>query len=359
MARPANTVDFWRGVALVEIFVNHVPGNLYEGFTHRAVSQSDSAELFVFLAGWALGYVTGTPERPRRAAPLAVGLLLRAGKLYAAHVVIVMLAIALLATAARLLHNPLLLDWFNAGAVFQAPVETHVGLVLLTHQLGYFDILPLYVVLLFCAPAIALLHRFDPRVLLPLSLTIYLVALVGEIDFPTWPVAGEWFFDPLCWQFDYVLGFLLAAPTGPGTWLRARAPTIRRFALPIVVVAAILQVSSIRVDPTTVPEPHLLFVDAKTFLTPTRILQFLLLVAVVAPVFDRVAPRLPRLAEAFSLLGRNSLLVFCIGSLLSLSAQLLRFAFHGGFVLDTVLIGGGIAISFAAAAAAEWWERVR
>lgn len=359
MARPANTVDFWRGVALVEIFVNHVPGNVYEGFTHRAVSQSDSAELFVFLAGWALGYVTNASRRRRSPAPLAVGLLLRAGKLYAAHVVIVMMAIAMLAATARLLHNPLLLDWFNAGAVFQAPVETHVGLVLLTHQLGYFDILPLYVVLLFCAPAVALLHRFRPWLLLPLSLAIYLVALIGEINFPTWPVRGEWFFDPLCWQFDYVLGFLLAVPTGPGKWLRDRAPTIRRFALPVVIVAAVCQIAGIRVDPTMVPEPHLFFVDAKTFLTPTRIVQFLLLVAVVAPVFDRVAPRLPRLAEAVSMLGRNSLLVFCIGSLLSLCAQLLRFAFHGGFVLDTVLIGGGLAISFAAAAAAEWWERVR
>jgi len=41
--------------------------------------------------------------------------------------------------------------------VFQDPALAHVGLVLLTHQLGYFDILPLYVVLMLAAPAIALI----------------------------------------------------------------------------------------------------------------------------------------------------------------------------------------------------------
>ena len=51
MPRAINVVDFWRGFALVEIFVNHIPGNVYEQFTHKALSLSDSAELFVFLAG--------------------------------------------------------------------------------------------------------------------------------------------------------------------------------------------------------------------------------------------------------------------------------------------------------------------
>ena len=52
MPREANAVDFWRGFALVSIFVNHIPGIYYERFTHRNLSFSDSAELFVFLAGW-------------------------------------------------------------------------------------------------------------------------------------------------------------------------------------------------------------------------------------------------------------------------------------------------------------------
>ncbi len=54
MVRQANAVDFWRGLALVFIFINHIPGIYYGRFTHANYSLSDSADLFVFLAGWAL-----------------------------------------------------------------------------------------------------------------------------------------------------------------------------------------------------------------------------------------------------------------------------------------------------------------
>jgi hypothetical protein len=46
------------------------------------------------------------------------------------------------------------------GGRLPRPGLTHIGLVLLTHQLGYFDILPLYVVLMVIAPLIALIYRF-------------------------------------------------------------------------------------------------------------------------------------------------------------------------------------------------------
>ena len=83
----------------------------------------------------------------------------RALELYAAQVLITMLAIAMLAVSAIELSNPLLLQWHNAAAVFNDPVPTHIGLALLTHQLGYFDILPLYVVLMLMAPFFTAIDR--------------------------------------------------------------------------------------------------------------------------------------------------------------------------------------------------------
>lgn len=359
MPRAANAVDFWRGFALVEIFVNHIPGNVWEQFTHKTLSQSDSAELFVFLAGWSLKHVVGPPEDPRPTLQLIMRLFLRAGKLYAAHMVIVMAAIAMLATASIVLDNPLLLEWFNASAVFTAPVEAHIGLVFLTYQLGYFDILPLYVVLLFASPFVALLERRLPSALLPVSAAIWLVCLVGQFTFATWPTQGEWFFDPLCWQFDFVLGFALARAQGVGGWVRDHLGLVRWIALPVIAFAAWARYFGWEIDPTMVPEPHLLFVNDKSFLTPTRIGQFLLLVALASALWDPIERHLPTLGRSLSLLGRNSLLVFCIGSLLSLAAQILRFASRGGVVWDTVIVGSGLAILFAAAAVADWWERQR
>src|SRR5512145_1927490 len=102
MPREANAVDFWRGFALVSIFINHIPGVYYERLTHRNFSISDSAELFVFLAGWSLGLLVSANKPGRAAAPLAFRLGGRSLQIYAAHILISGLALALLAAAAYL-----------------------------------------------------------------------------------------------------------------------------------------------------------------------------------------------------------------------------------------------------------------
>ena len=137
--------------------------------------------------------------------------------------------------------RPILLDWHNASAVFNDPVKAHIGLVLLTHQLGYFNILPLYVVLLFIAPPVALLHRHAKPLLPLVSFAIYAFALIFGVNLPTWPVEGTWFLNPLTWQFIYVLGFLLA---GDGwDWRMSRGVTVRLLrwlAVPVVLLGAIV-----------------------------------------------------------------------------------------------------------------------
>ena len=173
MPRQANAVDFWRGFALVSIFINHIPGIAYERLTHRNLSISDSAELFVFLAGWSLGLLVAGGDKPIGSARLVLRLGGRAVQIYAAQILISSIALALLAATAYVLENPLILEWNNAAAVFQDPALTQIGLVLLTHQLGYFDILPLYVVLMLAAPAFALIDRFAKPLLVPLSLALY------------------------------------------------------------------------------------------------------------------------------------------------------------------------------------------
>src|SRR5947209_15351431 len=175
--RSANEIDFWRGLALASIFINHIPGFFYEHLTHKNLGQSDSAELFVFLAGWSLRLVTESRGDPLTSTRLVLRLGARALTIYTAQILISSLAIALTAAASLAFDNPLLLAWNNAAAVFEEPVRTHVGLVLLTHQLGFFDILPLYVALMIAAPAIAILHRFAGFLLLPLSLLTYAAAL--------------------------------------------------------------------------------------------------------------------------------------------------------------------------------------
>src|SRR3954451_10056496 len=113
MPRQANPIDFWRGVALIFIFINHIPGTYYTRFTHADYSISDSADLFVFLAGWAMRYVGGSPERPLPAWYLVLRLESRALPVYAAQILITMIPVAMLAGVSRWSDNPLLLEWHN------------------------------------------------------------------------------------------------------------------------------------------------------------------------------------------------------------------------------------------------------
>lgn len=342
--RTANAIDFWRGFALVTIFINHIPGIYYDRFTHRALSISDSADLFVFLAGWSLRMIVGRPEDPTPLRRVMFRLGGRIVTLYAAQIVIVTIAIGTLAAAAILLDNPLLLEWHNAAAIFYDPVHAHIGLMLLTHQLGYFDILPLYVVLMAMAPAIVLIHRFSPNALFPISFVIYLIVLVFRISLPSWPGAGQWFFNPLAWQFIFVLGFLMARERGIGGFVRRNIDRIRWIALPIVIVAAVLVLNRWWPDPTRMPEPKLLFILSKTYITPLRIIQFLALIAVMSAAYPYIARAMPPVVDFLSKLGRNSLYVFCVGSVLSLAAQIIRLVYKGNLLIDTLIVVGGIAL---------------
>ena len=359
MARQPNAIDFWRGFALVTIFINHVPGIFLDRYTHKNLSLSDSADLFVFLAGWALRLAAGRPEDPTPSLTLLSRLGRRALVLYAAQIMIISVAIAMLAAASVLLDNPLLLEWHNAAPVFYDPIHAHIGLAMLTHQLGYFDILPLYVVLMVFAPVIVLLHRTAPDWLLPISLLIYLVTLIFRISVPTWPTQGQWFFNPLAWQLVFVLGFVLARERGVGGVVSRNIDWIRWAAAPIVLAGAIVVRTGWWPDPTTVPEPKLVFLLSKTFETPARLIQFLALVALFSGLFPYILAWLHPLAEGLSKLGRNSLNVFCVASILSLAGQIARFAFRGSLTMDVVIIAVGISAMWITAWLSEWQGTAR
>jgi hypothetical protein len=88
-------------------------------------------------------------------------------------------------------------------------------------------------------------------------------------------------------------------------------------------------------------------------------IQFLALVAVFSSLYSSIAKAVPRLVEFLSMLGRNSLQVFCVGSILSLAGQIVRFYFGGGFFVDTVSVVTGIILLGGTAWLSNWRGRVK
>lgn len=358
LMRPANAIDFWRGIALLMIFINHIPGNALGVLTLRNYAISDAAELFVFLAGWSLSYATGGPHRPEPFARTVFRLVSRAIEIYRAQLVITILALAFLASVAIIRSNPLFLEWHNAASAFYDPVRTVVGIVLLTHQLGYFNILPLYVILLLYAPLVVVLARWRRWSILMLSLAIYTFALTTWTTFPNWPAEERWYFNPLSWQILLVLGFL-------GAELARSSETFTRVIRKLVPVAwvatglgAFVMLNQYWPDPMRVPEPKLLFLFDKTYLSPVRIFSLLAIAIACHNVFKYIERPLGPFTALMCAYGRNSLAVFCVGSLLSLVGQVVRAINLESFLLDCAIVCCGVVLMGFTAWFVEWRSRV-
>lgn len=356
--RKTNAVDFWRGLSLIMIFINHIPGNAFAYLTLRNFSIVDSAEVFVLLAGWSLYHATGGVRHPESWQRVGFRLVTRAIELYRAHLVTSVLAFALSALMAFWTSNALFLDWNNAGPMFQDPPNAMVGLVLLTYQLGYFNILPLYVVILLMAPPLVLLARQHPITAMIVSGLFYGLALVTRLSPPAWPESESWFFNPLSWQLLLVTGFVCARTADLSRGLPGTMEMLWPAAWTILLIGLVVTRFQINPDPIAVPEPRLLFLFNKAYLSPARLVTVLAIVIAFCRLYSWLGPRLGPLDEFICSLGRNSLPVFAVGSLLSLVGQFIRFSNGGSFLFDLGLVASGLGLLGMTAWFVEWRDRL-
>src|SRR5262249_45009261 len=174
-------LDFFRGLALIFIFIDHVPGNVFANLTFKNFGFADAAEIFIFISGYAAALAFGRSfER----------------------------------------------DGFGALA--------------LNHHLIYLNILPLYIVLLAWFPVLFWLIRRHPALALAASVAIYGAARLTGLNLPSYPNDDGWFFNPFAWQLLFSVGALLghaatrgiALPRSP--WLTAGAALYAVFALIVI-----------------------------------------------------------------------------------------------------------------------------
>src|SRR5690348_13367052 len=110
LSRRDHRIDFLRGLALASIFINHVPGNLYEKWTHKNFGFSDAAEVFVVLAGFASAYAYFARFERGEVWDATVKAVRRAFTLYIAHIVTTIIGISLFCAATLYFMHPGYLD---------------------------------------------------------------------------------------------------------------------------------------------------------------------------------------------------------------------------------------------------------
>lgn len=346
-SRRDHRVDFLRGLALAIIFINHVPGNFYEKLTPKNFGFSDAAEIFVLLAGFASAYAYFSRFERGEVWDATMKAWRRAGTLYVSHVVTSVIGIALFCFATLYFVQPGYLDdtivYMDIKPLMDDPVKGFVGLVTLGHQLGYFNILPMYMVLLLMLPAMMVLARLSLSLLLAVSATLWLLTGIFGLDLPNYPMPGGWFFNPFAWQLLFVIGFVLgqrqreAKPMPFSPWLYGLAALYLVLAYWWLPFDWLINFSGIKL-------PATVWGFDKGFVAWTRLFHVLALgyVVMMSPL-GRLMHQIPK-TTFLTAMGRHSLPVFCVGSLLSMTGAIIRHEWGGSFAHDTLIIAVGLTV---------------
>ncbi len=341
-------LDFFRGLALVMIFINHVPGNMMEGITSKNFGFSDAAEAFVLMSGMSAGLAYSNAYARDRIHAVA-RILRRAGRLYSVHLLTTVLAVVILMAGHNLLGTTALSERVNMVSYLQSPWTTALGVLGMTHQLGYFNILPLYILLLAATPFFLALASRSRVILLAVSVSIWAIAGWNNINLPNFPTEGSWFLNPFSWQLIYCVGLCAGISSKKGEPLIGYSPALMTAAI-VYLAFAMFVVQGQHYDLTNWgSHPALLVGFDKGILPLPRLMHILALAYVISQVGAfRALAGSARLA-AVSLLGKQGLAVFAWGSLVCISLQVLREAYVFSPVLECATLAVGLAIQYGVA----------
>lgn len=356
-------IDLFRGLALVMIFINHIPGTIWENLTSRNYGFSDAAEGFVLMSGIAAGLAYG-PAFLRGRPSLATALRpwKRAFTIWWVHCVVICCILTMFFAMFHLPGVPDMAYSRNVLMAIEDPAALLPALFTLGHHFGYADILPLYVLLMLAAPAVLFACARAPWWTLLASIALW--ATVGLLKFkmPTWPTDYGWSFNPMAWQVLFVAGLITGLAMRQGRRILPVNPWALRLSLVFLVFAALF----VKLPAIGAPGahglwllnqnfavPHLFVSFDKSFVFFLRLLHILALAYALSalPIVKTIAAH-PRLSP-ITLLGRHSLPVFAVSSVLAYGAQFIRLLSPPSVLLDTALIAAGLGILFLVAALRE------
>ncbi len=357
-------LDFFRGMALFSIFIDHVDWNSFLAqFTLQSVGFSDAAEVFIFISGYTAGMVYGRVIEYQGLLRAWMRIYHRVWQLYVAHVFLFMQFMATVAYLVDALNNAIYAEEFRAADFLKEPGLAVIKALTLQFQPDFMDILPLYIVLLAALPVVLVGFRLWPTGVLAASLGLWCaVQLNKHIALAAYPGPHqEWFFNPFGWQALFFLGAWCGwrGMHGGIPWLTHR--WLFRLAA-AGALAGFLVRFSWTVHWLYDPFPALFGKElwpllSKTNLAPLRFANVLALALLVVRVIPAQAAFLAgRVARPCVMCGRHSLHIFCLGILLATIGRLVINECLGGALLQCVVVAVGIAIMIGTAALMDWFN---
>jgi Uncharacterized protein conserved in bacteria len=355
-------LDFFRGLALWFIFVDHIPGNQIAWVTPRNYGLSDATEVFVFISGYTSALVYSKIYAQHGWSFAAAKVVHRCWTLYVAYLFLFIAFTAQVAYTARVFDNPLFSEEMGIASFFTDPALSLTQALALKFRPANLDILPLYIVLLLSFPLLLPFLRRWPLALLGGSVLLYAAARGFRWNLPTYPEGGVWLFNPFAWQLLFVLGATMQR--FPAVSMALTQPR-RSFLIgaAVYLLASLALVMSWQIAPLGALMPvwlaEILYPISKTDLDPLRLAHFFALAYVVLQVakHDSAWLRWPVLAPVI-LCGRQSLQVFCLGIFLSFAGQTILNQWTSSLFAQFSITIVGVALMISAARVLTWYQSV-
>jgi hypothetical protein len=346
-------LDFFRGLGLWMIFLDHIPDDVVSWLTMRNYGFSDAAEFFVFISGYLAGYIYGPIVKAGNLLAATKRLWTRAWQMYVAHILLFLAFTAQIARAARKFDNPMYKDEFNVANFLAHPDELIWQALTLRYKPVDLDVLPLYISLVFVAPLMLWAMMRRPNLTLAGSVVIYIGARIFDWNLASYPPGTHWYFNPFAWQ----LMFVFAAWCGTGGAARIW-PLIQSRALLVIALAWIAFSFLIVMTwhssflESLVPKwmIKVIYPIDKTDLDMLRFTHFLAIAALVARYIPRHwGPLTSHWLRPMVLCGQHSLPNFCLGVFLSFGVHYILVQHPGGVWKQIALSIAGMAIMTALA----------
>jgi hypothetical protein len=215
MSAPSETkprdprLDFFRGLGIFIILIAHIPWSSWTEWLPSRFGFSDGADMFVFCSGMASAIAFGRVFDRRGWWLGAARIAHRVWQVYWAHIGSFLVVCALMVAADHIRGG----DHYTREELFLAdflanPKPYLPSLFMLAYVPNYFDILPMYIVILCMIPIAMVLARIHPYLAITVSLAAWLAANLGALELPADPVTRRtWFFAPFAWQLVFFTGF--------------------------------------------------------------------------------------------------------------------------------------------------------
>ena len=353
-------LDFFRGLSLWFIFLDHMTSNVVAWFTVRNYGFSDAAEIFVFISGYTVAYVYGRVMRERGFVVGGARLLKRVWQIYVAFVFLLVFYLTEIAYVSTRFENPLYSEEFGMFHFLQDPAYTLMQSLMLRFLPANVDVLPLYIVLMLFFPPVLWLLLRKPDLTLGLSFVFYVIAKWLGWNLTLYPYGNGWFFNPFTWQFLFVIGAWCAL--GGAERLRPvlRSNLVVAICVIYLFLAMLLQLSwVVPASASYLPGWMMILPLDKPGLSPLRLSHFLALAIIVVRYVPIDAPFLQAWwARPIVLCGQHSLEVFCAGVFLSFTAYFVLVEFSNRVFMQVLVSFLGILLMVVLAASMTWYRGI-